>query len=347
MVLQSLRKNPSRTEDAATPKHSPRDDRARASRGESNRRGWLFIALGGILLLVTLTQYWYDKLSGHVTHKDRGMQVKNLKESLKEAVESSRFDLFVPVPGKAPAAYTPTTPASLSPARTLKWESDDSTRAAVEGVVPTVLLDSPAARWTLRWLDLWGAAVQFPLLVGVAENQITANRGMEMPDMAPAMVMQNERDGYGGMLSDFTVAHTPPAGVREEVLFIDFLRTFRDRAVRMVFSYNYRIFEAMLQVYHNRYFIDTSLPLCSRCSVRRRATPDHRLLHLAGLHNRRASDFRYGEKEGKFDSIRFLHCEPGGPQRLDDAPGHGAAGQDVALPHLPRTNARDRAGCSL
>jgi hypothetical protein len=256
MSLRSHRKELSRTEDADSNKYSPRD---RASRAENKSSGWLWIALGGLLVVSALGLYRYDVLSreDEAISMNRGMQVKNLKDSLKEAVESSRFDLFVPVPGKVPAVYSPAAPASLAEVRTMRWESDDSTRAVVESGVPTVLSESPAAKWTLRWLDLWGAAAQFPLLVGVAESQAQAasNNNAGVLYVVPAMVLQNERDGNGGMLSDFTVAHAPPAGVREEMLFLDFLRAFRDRAVRMVFSYNYRIFEAMLQVCRNVCFI--------------------------------------------------------------------------------------------
>lgn len=197
--------------------------------------GNLRIATAVAAAVVAITAVYYH--SGSQRTYNTNELADSHKTTLERIIKDMKFPLFQePIHGKAVTSFTK---SNSKPVQRVTWASVETTREIVESREPAVLLGSSASHWKALHWDLWELSVRLPILMGVA---FTNNPG--------PLLLENERE-EGGMIT--VEGLIEPCKLSDDFFFINFLLSFKNAAIRMIYYSNFLVFGGMLNVIFIRY----------------------------------------------------------------------------------------------
>lgn len=189
------------------------------------------VRFGAVILAVLLSAVYVELLlRSDLRH------AQTFSSGVKDFVDLSKYDLFS-------TSYTDKrvkpfhSGIEAIPVPVVHFQSEDTVRNAVEHREPAVIVNSSANHWgALEW-DIWELAKKFPLLLGTAVSK---------DPESSTILLENDREP-GGMITEAS-GMLQPAVVVQDMLFVSFLNTFKDKAVRMFYSSDFRIVQRMIDV---------------------------------------------------------------------------------------------------
>ena len=155
--------------------------------------------------------------------------------AVEDLIDVSKYDIFsVTFADKTVHKYSGAKRSAAVPS--VVFRDEDTIRDIVEKRSPAVITGSSASKWPALDWDIWELAKKFPLLLGAAVAE---------DPQSSTVLLQYELD-RGGMLSD--AAMLPPARLVHDLFFVNFMLAFKNAAVRMFYSSDFRIFQRMIRV---------------------------------------------------------------------------------------------------